>query len=141
MDEGYLLSTVRYVERNPVVARLCVHPEDWKWSSARAHLKGEDDELVRVKPMLDRIDRWNAYLSDVDKGNDKDLIELHTRTGRPLGCADFVHKLEVITGENWPPKDQAASQLTGNRYTVCPLNWKVILFSMMQKARPAPALL
>ena len=44
MDEDYLLSTVRYVERNPVVARLCVDPEDWKWSSARAHLKGEDDD-------------------------------------------------------------------------------------------------
>ncbi len=36
MDEDYLLSTVRYVERNPVVAKLCVQPEDWKWSSARA---------------------------------------------------------------------------------------------------------
>ena len=26
MDEKYLLSTVRYVERNPVAARLCVNP-------------------------------------------------------------------------------------------------------------------
>ncbi|MCF6361811.1 MAG: transposase [Gammaproteobacteria bacterium] len=104
MDEGYLLSTVRYVERNPVVARLCAHPEDWKWSSARAHLKGENDQLVRVKPMLDRIDRWNAYLSDEDQCNDEDLIELHTRTGRPLGCVDFLRKLEVITGEELVPK-------------------------------------
>ena len=38
MDEKYLLSTVRYVERNPVAARLCVNPQDWKWSSVRAHL-------------------------------------------------------------------------------------------------------
>ena len=28
MDERYLLSTVRYVERNPVAARLCYQPED-----------------------------------------------------------------------------------------------------------------
>ena len=48
MDEKYLLSTVRYVERNPVAARLCVNPQDWEWSSARAHLKGEDDKLVSV---------------------------------------------------------------------------------------------
>ena len=29
MDEKYLMSTVRYVERNPVVARLCDKPDDW----------------------------------------------------------------------------------------------------------------
>ncbi|VAW94485.1 hypothetical protein MNBD_GAMMA23-2275 [hydrothermal vent metagenome] len=104
MDEDYLLSTVRYVEKNPVVARLCIHPEDWKWSSACAHIKGEDDKLVSVKPMLDRIDRWSFYLSDADKNKDEDLIELHSRTGRPLGCTDFVRKLEVITGEKLVPK-------------------------------------
>ncbi len=40
-------------------------------SSARAHTKGEDDALVRVRLMLDRVDRSNAYLSDaikLDKG-------------------------------------------------------------------------
>ncbi len=104
MDENYLISTVRYVERNPVVAGLCAHPQDWKWSSAHAHLMGKDDQLVRVKPMLDRIDRWGAYLSDADKRSDEDLIERHTRTGRPLGCADFVRKLEAVTGEALAPK-------------------------------------
>jgi putative transposase len=104
MDEEYLISTVRYVERNPVVARLCVHPEEWKWSSARAHLKGEDDKLVRVKPMLDRIGRWCDYLSDAAESDDKDLIDLHTRTGRPLGSAAFVRRLEVITGKELTPK-------------------------------------
>ena len=104
MDEDHLLSTVRYVEMSPVAAGLCVHPEDWKWSSARAHLKGEDDKLVRVKPMLDRIDKWKTYLSDVDKSSDENLIMRHSRTGRPLGSADFVRKLEVITGEDLAPK-------------------------------------
>lgn len=48
MDEDYLLATVRYVERNPVAARLCDLPEDWKCSSAGAHIKGEDETLVRA---------------------------------------------------------------------------------------------
>ena len=67
MDEDYLLATVGYVERNPVAAKLCKFPENWNWSSARAHIKGEDDALVRVRPMLDRVDRWNTYLSDAVK--------------------------------------------------------------------------
>jgi len=104
MDEDYLLATVRYVERNPVAAKLCKFPEDWKWSSARAHIKGEDDALVRVRPMLDRVDRWNAYLSDAVKLDKEELIERHARTGRPLGNPDFIRKLEIITGEELAPK-------------------------------------
>ena len=89
MDEDYLSATVRYVERNPVTAKLCKFPEDWKWSGARAHIKGEDDALVRVRPMLDRVDRWNAYLSDAVKLDKEELIERHARTGRPLSNPDF----------------------------------------------------
>ena len=99
MDEDYLLATVRYVERNTVAAKLCKFPGDWKWSSARAHIKGEDDALVRMRPMFDRVDRWNAYLSDAVKLDKEELIERHARTGRPLGVPDFIRKLEIITGE------------------------------------------
>jgi len=56
MDETYLLATVRYVERNPVVAGLCRYPHEWPWSSAKAHIEGLDDDLARVKPMLERVD-------------------------------------------------------------------------------------
>jgi putative transposase len=109
MDEDYLLATVRYVERNPVAAKLCKFPEDWKWSSARAHIKGEDDALVRVRPMLDRVDRWRDCLSATGNSNEGELIEQHARTGRPLGSSDFVRWLEIITGENLAPKSPAAS--------------------------------
>jgi putative transposase len=48
MDEHYLLATVRYVELNPVRANLCHSPEDWPWSSAKAHIQGIDDDIVTV---------------------------------------------------------------------------------------------
>lgn len=43
LDEAHLLAAVRYVALNPVRARLVERPEDWAWSSARAHLAGCDD--------------------------------------------------------------------------------------------------
>ncbi|MFQ5356011.1 MAG: hypothetical protein ACE5DY_05920 [Mariprofundaceae bacterium] len=52
----YLLSTVRYVELNPVHANIFDRAEDYKWSSARAHLSGKDDKLVKVEPMLERFE-------------------------------------------------------------------------------------
>ena len=104
MDEDYLLATVRYVERNPVAARLCEHPQDWAWSSARAHLRGRDDTLVRVKPMLDRITNWHEYLADFVEDDKQSLIKRHSRTGRPLGNPKFVKELENISGKELCPK-------------------------------------
>ncbi len=36
--DAYLLALCRYVERNPVAARLVTRPEDWAWSSCQAHV-------------------------------------------------------------------------------------------------------
>ncbi len=50
MDEDHLLKAIRYVELNPVKAGLVEKPGDYPWSSARAHLEGHDDELVKIQP-------------------------------------------------------------------------------------------
>lgn len=100
MDEQYLLAAVRYVERNPVAARLCHHPADWPWSSTAAHIAGRDDSLVTVKPMLDRIDDWEAYLAvEQETQPIHQSLQQHTRTGRPLGNQKFIAKLELMTGK------------------------------------------
>lgn len=104
MDEKYLLAAVRYVEMNPVSAGLCESPWDWRFSSARAHLAGKDDTLVRVRPMLERVADWRAYLAASTKRDDTELIRKHNRTGRPLGTAEFIHKIENLTGESLAPK-------------------------------------
>jgi len=82
MDEEYLLATVRYVERNPVAARLCDKPEQWRWSSAQAHIEGKDNKLVRVQPMLGRIDDWQSYLADSNEPTVDDrprMVQLYER--------------------------------------------------------------
>jgi REP element-mobilizing transposase RayT len=33
VDELYFVTVVRYIETNPVDARLCNSPEEWRWSS------------------------------------------------------------------------------------------------------------
>ena len=100
LDEPHLAAAVRYVERNPVRAGLARRPEDWAWSSARAHLDGRDDALVRVAPLLERFPDWRGYLSDdVDAAALKTLRQ-HGRSGRPLGSERFVAKLETELGRH-----------------------------------------
>lgn len=42
----YLLSCMRYIELNPVRARLVASPEQYRWSSFRANALGRDDPLL-----------------------------------------------------------------------------------------------
>lgn len=98
MDKDHLLSAVRYVELNPVRAGLCTAAEDWKWSSAKAHLVGKNDELVDVAPMLDVVGDWRSYLRQSVSDDVRSRLRKHSRTGRPLGSPAFVETLETITG-------------------------------------------
>jgi len=98
MDEQHLLAAVRYTELNPIRAGLCQDPSHWRWSSVHAHLTGVDDDLVTVKPMLDRIGDWSTYLIDSDDNDQLDTIREHTRTGRPVGSNRFLRTLENLTG-------------------------------------------
>ena len=94
MDETYLLAAARYVEMNPVHAGLVKRPEDYPWGSARAHMEGRDDSLVKVAPLLEIVGDWRTFL-DVPATDDPDLLRRHERTGRPLGGETFVERLEA----------------------------------------------
>ena len=104
MDEAHLVAAVRYVTLNPVRAGLVGRAGDWAWSSARAHLAGADDRVVRVAPVLERIGDFAAFL---DEGFDEEKAYAPLRraetVGRPLGGADWLEALERRTGRTLAP--------------------------------------
>jgi putative transposase len=101
MDESHLLAAFRYVALNPVKAKLAATAADWPWSSTPAHLRRQDDGLVTVRPLLNRVDSFAEFLempadpervAALTKGQtigrplmgDKELGELEKRLGRTL---------------------------------------------------------
>lgn len=94
MDESHFLAASRYAELNPVRAKLVTHPEDWRWSSAKAHLEGKDDTLISVKPLLSLVEDWRSFLDERAVEDELGLLRTHSRTGRPLGGKSFLEKLE-----------------------------------------------
>ena len=94
MDEPYLLAAVRYVEMNPVAAGLSANPEEYRWSSAAAHLAGNDDRLVTVKPLLDMVGDWQEFLTLAEE-EELAVLKKHERSGRPLGAGSFIERLEA----------------------------------------------
>ena len=73
-------------------------PENYKWSSARAHLLGEDDILVKVGPLTAVVGNWQDLLHTEFSEEDRDTIRQHERTGRPMGSEGFLSSLEQMTG-------------------------------------------
>jgi putative transposase len=98
------LAAARYIELNPVRAKLTLNAEEWPWSSARAHLSGRDDRLTKVAPLLAMVGDWRGFLNSAIR--EEELLDLreHGRTGRPLGSATFLECLEAIAGRVLKPQ-------------------------------------
>lgn len=114
MDEAHLFHALRYVSLNPVRAGLVKHPAEWRWSSAGAHLAGEDDELVRVAPVRARIDDFAGFLGeDFDEAADYAALRRAETIGRPIGDADWIAALEARTGRTLAPGKRGPSPNRG----------------------------
>jgi putative transposase len=104
MDDTHLLLAARYIELNPVRAGLVELPGDYSWSSAAAHLAGVDDVLVKVKPLLSRVDSWEEFLQETVSDQDQQLMWRHENSGKPLGQERFIQRVEKLTGREFAPK-------------------------------------
>jgi putative transposase len=103
MDEPHLLAAARYIALNPVVAGLVRHAEDWRWSSARAQLAGEDDELTTAAPLRALIPDFAALLATPADPATTTRIERAPTIGRPLGAPEWVAQLERRLGRPLAP--------------------------------------
>ncbi len=112
MDENHLLACARYVELNPVRAKLTERPGDWRWSSARAHLAGRDDGVVSVAPMLERAPDWETFLDGGLGDEEIETFKAHERTGHPLGSGGFLETLARITGRPVKPRQPGRPKIT-----------------------------
>ncbi len=103
LDSTYFVNAVRYVELNPVRARLVAQAEDYDWSSAAAHCGLRSDLVVQPAPrsrLLPEIASWSRWLSE--GVSDESLATLRKHSGRnlPCGSPEFVAQLEKVAGRS-----------------------------------------
>ena len=96
MEENHLWSAIRYVELNPVRAGLVAAAEEFRWSSAHAHLSGKDTSHLLDMQFWSAsggAKHWEELL--VVPGDEGQLKRLKSATysGKPLGSKDFVEKV------------------------------------------------
>ena len=103
MDEAHLAAALRYVSLNPVRARLVERAQDWRWSSASAHLRGRDDGLTVLAPVRDRFPRFGELLDSAPEQDMFERLRAAESIGRPLGNDRFVARIERLTGRTLKP--------------------------------------
>lgn len=109
--EAYLLACQRYIELNPVRARMVKHPADYRWSSYRANAQGEPDPLVHPHDVYrelgrDSADRRSSYrelFRDELEPGMIDQIRQATNGNYVLGRASFAGHVGAALGQRVIP--------------------------------------
>jgi len=99
---SYLRAAIRYVERNPVRARMVRKAENYSWSSAQAHCGQRQDTVLTTKcgwrRQIEGIRDWSAWLAQGDEPVEPELLRRNVDKGLQCGSEKFIGKLERLTG-------------------------------------------
>ncbi len=117
MDERHLSAAIRYVAMNPVEAGLVDRPQDWRWSSVQTHLGSREGGFVEVSPVLSRTGPFLDFLGQPTDGRATSNLLASATTGRPVGAAEWIHRLEAETGRTLVPAKRGRKP-TRNSVTV-----------------------
>lgn len=89
-SEAYLLACSRYIELNPVRARMVRHPREHRWSSYRANALGAADALVTPHPLYLSLGRSAAER----QASYRELF-------REKLTEEFIENLRTATNGGW----------------------------------------
>jgi len=110
----YLWGVARYIERNPLKARMAECVEGYRWSSARAHVAMADDPLLSADSWFSDEER-SAYRDFVGMEDDDtdNAIRKATNTGRPFGSEPFIDQMEFSLNQRLRPGTPGRPRKTG----------------------------
>ncbi|MCH9698547.1 MAG: transposase [Gammaproteobacteria bacterium] len=105
-SQVYFLTCMRYIEMNPVRAKMVDHPAEYRWSSYAANALGNDN--VILKPHDEYLSlgrtpalRQKAYqeLFDVEvEPGSLGFLRKSLQSGTPLGSDRFKAQIETAVG-------------------------------------------
>ncbi len=115
-QDDHLLTVLRYVERNPVRARLVRRAENWRWSSARLWAASERPQFLIPGPVR-RPKDWLAWVNQAITKPELEALRRSVTRGAPFGNEAWTAKTAIELGlestlrpRGRPRKDSGASE-------------------------------
>ena len=85
-QDDHFLTVCRYVERNPLRAKLVRRAENWPWSSLRPVSRGDTPARPRLTAWpVQRPRGWVERVNAVETAAERDAVLQSVRRGRPFG--------------------------------------------------------
>jgi len=114
LDEQHLYRAIRYVERNPVRAKMVKEAWEYSWSSARYHMGKEERAAIELSQRFDTVKReeWENYLKEEDLEMCQE-IRIKTHKGLVVGSEGFTNRLENILGRSLVCRNPGRPKLSG----------------------------
>lgn len=86
----------RYIERNPVRARMVERAEEYEYSSAAQHLSGEKNALVTEDILKNSRESYIRFFYEKDADDKKKLDQMRTiiQQQKAIGSDNFLEKLK-----------------------------------------------
>ena len=107
LDEAHFWSAVVQAERSPVRAKVVRSAWLYPWSSAAAHVKGEDSTgLLDLAAWRRRVVEQTDWRAALRKAQDREMearLRRWSNRGRPLGSDRWVRKLETLLNRRLRP--------------------------------------
>ena len=101
LDDAHLYEAVKYVERNPVRARMVASPTDYEWSSARAHSGLCVDPLLEPgRPFPACEPDWPAFRGRGLTPGELDALAHQYADWAPDGPDGFISDLDMRLGRS-----------------------------------------
>ena len=90
-EEDYLLSVLRYVERNPLQANLCETAEQWPYGSAWRQTYGDAEARALLSSWpIPRPRQWRSRVNKPQSEKELLAIRRSVRRGTPLGSELWI---------------------------------------------------
>ena len=104
--ETYLLACSRYIELNPVRAKIVKKPEAYRWSSYRVKVGIADQEWIDKDPSYralgrtqeERAKRYSAWVHDAIPEGEWDQIRAAVQRGQLTGTNRFISEVARRVG-------------------------------------------
>lgn len=109
--DTYLLELYRYIELNPVRAKMINHPSEYVWSSYQINALGKPSELCTPHPLYlalgnnkqNRLKHYQQLLQTTQQSSLIDEIRQATHKNLAVGNAKFLSQIEQLTGRRVTP--------------------------------------
>lgn len=95
--DEHLLTVLRYVERNPVRARLVFSARDWHWSSHRERISKELEKVIDNIPISLPYE-WNKYVDEPLTEIELEKLRQSVIRQSPFGSVEWQKKISKKLG-------------------------------------------